>query len=1168
MMQNKENNDNFTHLHVHTDYSLLDGLGKVEDYVMYAKELGMTSIAFTDHGTMAGLVTAYDECKKQGIHFIGGFEAYVAPDGTSRFDKNAKVLQDVDSDKAYNHLIILFKNETGYKNGCVLLTRSNTEGFYYKPRIDFELLKEHHEGLVILSGCVAGAVPQAILNHDLEKAEKIIMEYKEVFGDDYYLEIQDHGLDKEREVITEMLNLSKKCGVKLVATNDCHYVRKEDKEAHQWLVCMQTKKKITDPRRMSYEGYYHLKSKQEMLDLFPYCNEAIYNTNEVADKCNFEFEYGNYRMPKVKIPEEYGNDYFLYLKDEAWKGFEKRYPQGHVRRDSAKQRLSYELSVIKQMDFAKYFLDIRRTIKEAKDNDILVGPGRGSGVGSCMNYCLEITDLDPLKYDLLFERFLNPERVSMPDIDTDFEFLRKDDVIAAEADANGKDCFAKIATIGTMKAKSILKDCVRTSGIENHVAIGAKLAKFITDNHTLHEEWDLNPALRDYVESDEKLQQIWNVALKLENTKKSAGTHACGHITTPVPCEQLFPCRVDAESGYLVCEYNMSQAEHLGNLKKDLLMLRNLTIIDAAQKEIKHRNGTDVPFWTDEILNDKNALEMISRGDTNGVFQLESDGMKQFMRQLKPDCFEDIIAGVALYRPGPMAYIDDYIKNKHYPDEIKYLTPELEPILNSTYGIIIYQEQVIQIVQKLAGFSMGRADLVRKAMGKKKQDIMDEEGPRFIYGDKELGIKGCVNNGISESAAKEIWEQMVEFAKYAFNKSHAAAYAAISMQTAYLKANHPLEFAVGLLTSVMDDSDKLMKYVSDYKKIGIAILPPDVNKSQYGFSIETLPDEKNGIRFGLNAVKGVGESVAQHMQNEREFRTYNGINDFVDRNMNMNKSAFENLIKTGALDSFGYSRKALLNNIEKMISFTRRNSKKKDTNQLTLFDFGIEETQQVYKFEDEEEYSFLELCKKEKEGAGMYLSGHPSSAIEDFAKKNGAVDISDVKSEDSVFENRAEVSIYGVITDIVYKTTKNQKPMMILKVEDATSEISVFVFEKEILKYSKELQEDSLIFLTGRVKDGGEDSCLMLSNVYSLKDTPEILWIGTDSESLSDIEKIVLSFQRNNPGIGDFLYVISKKTKQFKNLGDISVTNDVLNRAQIQFGKENVKITYKKNASR
>lgn len=1139
----------FTHLHLHTDASLLDSMGKVDEYVKRAKELGMKSIAFTDHGTMAALVSAFDSCEQNGIKFIGGFEAYVAPHGTSRFEK--KIVED----KAYNHLIILFKNEIGYKNGCILVSRSNTEGFYYKPRIDFELLKKHSEGLVVLSACISGSVPKAILSGNMEKAKKIVMEYKEIFGDDYYLEIQDHGLPEEREVITGILQLSKECGVKVVATNDCHYVYKEDKEAHDWLLCMQTEKTLKDENRMRYDGYYHLKSKDEMLKLFPYCEEAIYNTQEIVDKCNFKFDYGHYRMPTVHIPEEYGNDYFGYLEDEAWKGFEKRYPVGHAKREEAIPRLKYELNIIKQMNFAEYFLDIRKTIKWAKDNNILVGPGRGSGAGSCMNYCLGITDLEPLKYDLLFERFLNPERISMPDIDTDFEFLRKDDVLSEEANDYGKDHFAKIRTFGTMKAKAVIKSCTKVSGIENHVSIGNKLAKFIVDNHTMQEEWDINPDLRAYVESDERLEKIWSIALKLENTKKSASTHACGHIPTPIPCEELFPCGVDSETGYLVCEYDMNQAERLGNLKKDLLMLRNLTIIDTAQKEIEKRKGIKIPLWTDEILNDRKALEMVSRGETDGVFQLESDGMKTFMRQLQPSCFEDIIAGVALYRPGPMSYIPDYVKNKHNPESINYPTPESKDILAPTYGIIVYQEQVILLVQKLAGFSMGRADVVRKAMGKKKQHIMDQEKTHFIYGDESLGIKGCVNNGISEELAENIWSQMEDFAKYAFNKSHAAAYAAISMQTAYLKANFPHEFAVGLLTSVMDDSDKLMKYISSFRQIGINVLPPDVTKSEYGFSIEGKNED---IRFGLFAVKGVGKETAKKIPEERKKGQYKDFEDFVSRHIDFNKTAFENLAKCGAFSSFGYNRRTLCENIPELIKNIKKDNELKDENQLTLFDFGVEEVNLSYDIKEYPEYNFLEQCRNEKDATGMYISGHPTSYIEKIAKSHGSVDIYDIVSEDSLYKTNDVVSIGAVITSISRKITKNGNPMFILQVEDVTGSISILMFEKTIHQYSSELKEDGLVFITGRIRGEGEDSSIIMTSMHQLHDTPVVLWIGTDDASLSNIRKTAKAFQAEVGGFGDLVRIASKKSRKAENIGDISVSEDTIVKARIKFGANNV----------
>lgn len=1153
--KNVYTDDPFTHLHVHTDYSLLDGLGKIDDYIKTGLSLGMKSMAFTDHGTMAGLVSAYDACKKYGMKFIGGFEAYVAPYGHSRFEKKT-----IDENKAYDHLIILFKNKTGYKNGCTLVTRSNTEGFYYKPRIDFDLLRNHSEGLIIMSACLAGAVPRAILNGDIEKARRIVKDYKDVFGDDYYLEIQDHGFKEDQIVINEILKLSKEFGIKLIATNDCHYVHKDDKEAHDWLLYMQMGKHLGEENKMINDGDYYLKSKEEMLALFPYCPEAIYNTQEIVDKCNFEFEYGNYRMPKVDIPEKYHNDYYKYLEDEAWKGYEKRYPIFLVdgKREKAKSRLEYELGIIKQMNFAQYFLDIRKTIVEARKAGILVGPGRGSGAGSCLNYCLEITDLDPLQYDLLFERFLNPERISMPDIDTDFEFLRKDDVLKEEADDYGYDCFAKIETFGTMKAKNVLKGCAKVSGIENHVAVGNKLAKFINENHDLKTEWGMNPELQIYVHSDPRLEKIWEIALKLEGVKKSAGTHACGHIPTPIPCEQLFPCRVDSESGLLVCEYDMNQAEHLGNLKKDLLMLRNLTIIDAAQREIKRRTGKQIPLWTKEILNDKKALKMISDGDTNGVFQLESDGMKKFMRQLQPDCFEDIIAGVALYRPGPMDYIPDYIRNKHNPKGIVYDTPELKPILESTYGIIVYQEEVMLIVQKLAGFSMGRADLVRKAMSKKKQELMDQEAPHFVYGDKDLNIEGCAGKGISENVAKKIWDRMVDFAKYAFNKSHAAAYAAISMQTAFLKAHYPLEFAMGLLTSVMDNSDKLMKYVNAYRLAGTKILPPDVQKSQYGFSIETDENGVECIRFGLFAIKKVGDGIAKSIPAERTAKPYTSLYDFIERHSDANKDVFENLAASGALDSFGYTRHTLIEGIGSMVTAIKKANKSKDENQLTLFDFGLEADKGVYDLPELPELEYLELCRKEKESTGMYVTKHPASCIVDITKKHGAVDIADITREDSLINENEEVYIGGVITGIKKKITRNGNIMMILDVEDTTGHIDVLLFEYGIQKYQSELKEDGLVFIKGKVRGTGENSSLILQTANALKDVSSTLWIGTDDASLNNLRHTAKNFMKNNPGIGDYLRIASKTSKRQEFLGDIAINDELLQKARIQFGSENI----------
>ena len=650
---NNGNHSNFCHLHVHTDYSLLDGLGKIKDYVCRAKELGMSSLAITDHGACYGLVEFHDACKKEGIKPILGCEVYIAPG--SRFVKTT------DNEKAYRHLVLLVKNKVGYKNLCLLVSRSNTEGFYYKPRIDFDLLSKHHEGLICLSACLAGEVPYKILNGDITGAKEIITKYRNLFGDDYYLEIQNHGIHEEALVADELIRLSREMNIKLVCTNDCHYVNSEDKEAHDWLISMQQGKKVSDSDRMRYEGDYSLKSEDEMRDLFLSIPEAFDNTMEISNKCDFTFEYGNYRMPKVDIPENYNGDYNKYLEELAWEGWRERYPAGHPSREKAIKKLSYELSVIKKMGFAEYFLDTRKTVIYAKKHGILVGPGRGSAAGSVLCYGLKITDIDPIKYDLLFERFLNPDRISMPDIDVDYNYSYKEEVIASEAESNGKDCFAKIQTFGTLLAKGVLRDCARTAGYSPE--IGSKLASLIPSELgiTLDQAWEKNPEIKAYIDSDSKLQKLWQIARKLEGTKKSAGTHACGHIPTPIPCEQLFPVSVDKETGYLICQYNMSDAEHLGNLKKDLLMLRNLTVIDVAQKLIKKRHAIDIPLWTDEILNDKDALLMISKGETDGVFQLESKGMQGFMKDLKPDCYEDIIAGVSLYRPGPMDYIPKYV---------------------------------------------------------------------------------------------------------------------------------------------------------------------------------------------------------------------------------------------------------------------------------------------------------------------------------------------------------------------------------------------------------------------------------------------------------------------------------------------------------------------------
>mgnify|MGYP002622751284 CR=1 FL=1 len=1149
----------FTHLHLHTDYSLLDGLGKIEDYVNKAKELGQTALAITDHGVGYGLVEFYNKCKAADIKPILGCEAYVAP--SSRFIKNK-----VDGHKYY-HLILLVKNEIGYKNLCKLITRSNTEGFYFKPRIDFELLSELHEGLICLSGCVAGEVSQAILEDNYDRAKEVVKRYKELFKDDYYLEIQNHGLNDEIKAFSEIIKIARTNNIPLVCTNDCHYVDTRDAEAHEWLLCLQTGKTISDPDRMIYKGDYSLKSEEEMRKLYPAFQDAFDNTEIVANKCNFDFTFAHkpadYRMPKVDIPKEFGDDYFGYLKHLAFEGLEKRYPKGHNERQQAVKNLNYELDeVIGPMGFAKYFLDTLKTIDWSRKNGILVGPGRGSGAGSTVNYCIGITDIDPIKYRLLFERFLNPERISMPDIDVDYCYTHKDKVIASEVESNGKDKFSKIQAFMTMQAKGVLRDMTRVAGLPP--SVGNDLAKLIPDKMSLEEAFEAEPEIKNYIESSEnkeKLEKIWQIALKIENVKKSSSTHACGHIPTPVPCEELYPCSVDDETGYLVCQYDMVEAEHLGNLKKDLLMLRNLAVIEFAHKEI-NKNGIEVPLWTDEILNNKETLEMIAKGDTKGVFQLESDGMSNFMKELKPDCFEDVIAGVSLYRPGPMDYIPKYVAGKHDKSTITYLTPELEHILKPTYGVIVYQEQVMQIVRDLAGFSMGRADVVRKAMGKKKQDIMDAESINFIYGSKELGITGCINNGISESIAKEIWAQMAEFAKYAFNKSHAAAYAAISMQTAYLKCHYKVPFMTGLLTSVMDKTDKLAAYVFNAKASDIAVLPPDVNKSEVGFSID-----EGSIRFGLNAIKNVGESVANELVKNRK-GAYKSIDDVLEKN-NLSSSTIESLIKAGAFDFTKYNRKTLMEGYKDLRKYLKDKKKTQVEGQIDLFSFlGEEKELANYQFDIKPEYSNQKLLELEKEVTGIYMSGHPLDDYVKYLSEKCTISAMALNPEED--DSNADIKegmnvVYGgIITEVRKIYTKKNDQMAFIKVEGIDGTIPCVVFPKQFSIYKEKIKENTKILLQGKVSlSDDKDNSILIDTIEDLESSNKTLWlrfkdIEEYNAKIDTIEKIISS----NDGNERVIYFISdSKQKKIRKAGcDI---NPIIEQLYIILGKDNVVISSK-----
>ena len=1150
----------FVHLHVHTEYSLLDGMCKIKPLVKKIKDSGMTACAITDHGVGCGLVEFYDECKAQGIKPILGCEFYEAP--SSRFEKTASA-----NEKNYHHLILLVKNETGYKNLCRLISRSNIEGFYHKPRIDFELMEQYHEGLVCLSACLAGRVPRMILKGSDAEIEQTILKYKKLFQEDYYLEIQNHGIREEEIVAQGLVRMSRKLGIKLVCTNDCHYVNSDDSKAHEWLVCMQTKKKLSDDDRMRYYGDYSVKTEAEMRSLFPSLPEAFDNTAEVADKCNFDFTFGNYRMPAVPIPEEYGTDYFRYLEDETWKGWNFRYPEGHPEREEAKRDVQYELGIVKQMGFAEYFLDTRKTIKFAKDHHILVGPGRGSAAGSRMCYCLEITDLDPIPYKLLFERFLNPERVSMPDIDTDFDESHKDEIIAFEAQSNGWDHFSKIQTFTAMNAKEIVRDVARVAG--EPVSTGNQLASFIPEDPgvTLEKAWEVNAELRDFIQSSQKYEEMWQVALKLEGTKKAASTHACGHIPTPVPCEELFPVSVDAKSGYLVCQYNMTDAERLGNLKKDLLMLRNLTIIDIAQKAVYDRKGVTIPLWSDEILNDQKALELIASGNTNGVFQLESDGMKDFMKRLKPSSFEDIVAGVALYRPGPMDYIDTYIKGKQNPSSIVYLTPELEDILAPTYGVIVYQEQVMQIVQKLAGFSLGRADVVRKGMAKKKQYIMDEERPHFIYGDETLQIEGCIKHEISEDVAVAIWDQMVDFAKYAFNKSHAAVYAAISMQTAYLKAHYPLEFASGLLTSVTDKTKKLAAYVNEYRKNRLKILPPDVNSSGMTFTVVG-----NAICYGMSAIKNVGKDALKQILDERDLHgLYSSYSDFILRNYNSNKKTLESLIKAGALGFTGLTRRTMLEALPRLLDAYKKENKIQCEGQLSLFEFleeGTEERNQLSEMTIPllDEYEDMVLLDYEKEVTGLYISRHPMDMYTDIVRKNGVPENRVYFPDEEtgyhpIGMNQGYVS--GIITSLkIIYTKKDGRPMAFMELEDQTAVVDVVVFPKQFEQYGNELGVDRPLILYGKIDRKEEKLTFLAENIYFLDEKELCVQFQTLGGYLN-LKKDVTDLINRYKGTKNLHLYLREEKKQKVVTNAVSLTEECLDNFRFVFGKENIALKRK-----
>ena len=1059
----------FVHLHVHSEYSLLDGANRIKELPLRAKEMGMDAIAITDHGVMYGAIEFYKACKKEGIKPIIGCEVYVAP--RTRFDKEPNI------DNKYYHLILLAKNNEGYKNLSKMVSIGFTEGFYYKPRIDLETLEKYHEGLICCSACLGGSLPQAILRNDMEEAQNIALWFKEVFGEDYYLEIQTNRLPNQALVNQKLVELSRKLDIPLVATNDAHYSRKEDSYNHEVLLCIQTGKKMTDMDRMKFEtDDFYLKSTEEVKEFFPNLPEAIQNTVEIAKKCNVEFEFGHTILPNYEVPKEYEThyDYFLKLCHD---GIKNRYGENPSK--EILDRLEYEISVIKKMGYVDYFLIVWDFIHYAKSNGIPVGPGRGSGAGSIVAYAIEITDIDPIKYSLLFERFLNPDRISMPDFDVDFCYERRQEVIDYVARKYGRDHVSQIITFGTMSARMVIRDVGRALDVP--YAEADKLAKMIPmELHiTIKKALEQNKELKDLYEGNDEIKKLLDIAMGLEGMPRQASTHACGVVITKDSVDTYVPLYVN--DGAISTQYTMTILEELGLLKMDFLGLRTLTVIADAVKLIKYNRGIDVQF--DNQMHDPNVYRLWGEGKSVGIFQFESAGMTNFMKELKPDSLEDIIAGVSLYRPGPMDQIPRYIRNKLNPEHAEYTHPALEPILKVTYGCMVYQEQVMQIVRDLAGYSLGRADLVRRAMGKKKLDVMAKEREIFIHGqldeDGNIIVPGCVRNGIDEQSANKIFDEMAEFAKYAFNKSHAAAYAVVSYRTAYLKAYYKEEFMAATLNSFLGNLDKIPLYVDECKKLDIEILKPDINKS---FTRFTVDNEK--IRFGLGSIKNVGIAAVDAIVKERlENGEYKNLIDFCERIQGeaVNKKCIESLIKAGAFDSLGKTRRTLLENFESVIDTIQDTAKKSFKGQVTMFDLdGFEEEEKEelqYTITEYEEYSEKELLFMEKEMLGIYITGHPLNKMRKQIEEQTNINtmkMIEIKEEldtsgTTKYNDGQIVKYAGIISSIKKKYTKNNKLMAFITIEDLYGSAEVIVFENAYQNAVNSLIVDNVVIVEGRL---------------------------------------------------------------------------------------------------
>ena len=1160
----------FVHLHIHSEFSLLDGANRIKDLPVRAKELGMDAMAITDHGVMYGAIDFYKACKKEGIKPIIGCEVYVAP--RSRFDKEPNI------DNKYNHLILLAKDNQGYKNLSKLVSLGFTEGYYYKPRIDLEILEKYHEGLICLSACLAGAVNQALLNGNNEKAEEIALWHKRVFGEDYYIEIQNNGIKEQVLANQKLVQLARKLDIPLVATNDAHYLKKEDAYNHEVLLCIQTGKRMSDVDRMRFDtDELYVKSPEEMIEYFKAFPDAIENTVKIAEKCNVEFEFGHTILPNYDVPPEFPThfDFFKKLCDD---GIKKRYGENPSK--EILDRAEYEISVIKKMGYVDYFLIVWDFIHYAKTHGISVGPGRGSGAGSIIAYAIEITDIDPMKYDLLFERFLNPERISMPDFDVDFSDTRRQEVIDYVSEKYGHDHVSQIITFGTMAAKMVIRDVARVLDVPYSEA--DSLAKMIPNelHITIKKALEQNKELRDRYESDETVKKVLDIAMGLEGMPRQASTHACGIVITKDPVDTYVPLYV--RDGQISTQYIMTTLEELGLLKMDFLGLRTLTVIQDTMEMVKENKGIDVEF--DKEMSDPKVYKLWQEGKTCGIFQFESQGMTNFMKELQPDCLEDLIAGVSLYRPGPMDQIPRYIKGKKHPGHNEYTHPRLEPILNVTYGCMVYQEQVMQIVRDLAGYSLGRADLVRRAMGKKKLDVMAKEREVFIHGqvdeDGNVVVPGCVKNGIDEESANKIFDEMAEFAKYAFNKSHAACYAVVAYRTAYLKAYYPAEFMAATLNSFLGNLDKIPQYIDECKDLGIEILKPEINKSNTKFTVE---DGK--IRFGLGSIKNVGTVPVNNIVKERnENGDFKSFTDFCERIADeaVNKKCVESLIKAGAFDEFEQTRSTLLASFEGIMDSIQNEKKKGLSGQVSMFDLGSEEQKEElnemkYKFEEHEELPEKELLSLEKEMLGIYISGHPLEKLREQIERQTNINTIELKkldeqmstnlSEENIqiqnekpkYQDGQNVKYAGIITSIKKKYTKNNKIMAFVTIEDLYGTAEVLVFENAYLKAGKSLVEENIVMVDGRLSIREDDTTTIIAN--EIKDFGEqkqrILTLditNLDEEHKDKLRGAICYFHgdRNN------INVQIKVGEEYKPCGQIYVTDEILEFFRELIGVENV----------